>query len=71
MTVNTKFLSLLGIINEVQNFERRGDPKKSMKIGHDRFEDMYDYLNYVIKGREEDPRDFWNSFLGIISGAMK
>ena len=54
------------MVNEAQNFERGQEPKEAMKIGHGRFEDMYDYLNYVIKGRGEDPRDFWNSFFGLV-----
>ena len=52
-------------VNEAQNFERGQEPKKSMKIGHNRFDSMYEYMDYLVEERGEDPEDFWSIFWNI------
>ena len=46
-------------VNEQQDFERGQDPKKAMDLGYQGYEE---YIDKKLKGKNEDPKEFWNSF---------
>jgi len=47
------------LVKEDLNFERDQDPKKAMDLGIKGYED---YLNKKLRGRGENPSEFWESF---------